>query len=137
MKTRFWMLVGKYGLLIGSIFIIVISSVLLYKTYEEYTITKEGNEVIVKILEAPDPCDTIGKRGGYCRLLFIDEVFVKKAGREFCHLVSQKDFVKMYTNPKRTVLIFNEEHQAIDFLYGFLLLAFGLVIAVKSIGNWN
>ena len=94
--------------------------------------TKNNKVVTAKVIEAPDSCKNITKRGGYCKLLYREKIFVIKAGKKFCHLVSNREYVKMLTNEENDELIFPNKYKPIDFLFSLILFLLGVYTIVKG-----
>lgn len=118
--------------IIGVSLMMVISFIIIIKTFEKKTITEKGMEVEAEIVEAPNSCEDLGRRPPYSKLKYNNQIFVKKTGNEFCNLVSQKDSVTMLTNEKGNELIFPNEYDPIQFLYGSILILIAGLITVKK-----
>ncbi|MGS2764551.1 hypothetical protein [Sinomicrobium sp. M5D2P9] len=127
--------VSKFLLWLGSLLMLVVSIVLLWKTNQKRLINAGNILVSVEIVEAPNKCSNIGKRGGYCTLKYNSKTFVKRAGNKFCHLVSGKMNLKMLTNKERNTFIFVGEYESAQFLYGGFLFMIGLIIMIKIFYN--
>ena len=96
-------------------------------------ITEENRVVSAKVIETPMECDNIGRRGGYYKLQYNGQVFVKKGNRLICESIYGKQEVNVLTNAQMDKLIFlNEYEESNDFLYGILLGLFGLAITYKG-----
>lgn len=118
--------------LIGVILMMIVSATIIYKTFEKKTIIEDGKKVIAKVIEAPNSCDDLGRRPPYSKLKYNDQIFVKKTGNESCYLVSQRESVEMYTNKNEDELIFPNEYDPMQFLYGTLLFIIAAIITVKK-----
>ena len=98
----------------------------------DYDIYKNGFEITANVIEAPENCDNISSRGGFCTLVYNGKIYIEKAGNKFCHLVSGKKTVQMLTNTNLSDLIFPEEFNYFEFTSGFILLAFAIFLFVKN-----
>ena len=94
----------------------------------------EGNRIVsAKVLETPFDCDNLGRKGGYYKLEYNGKVFVKKGNRLICEKIHGKKSIDVLTNPKMNKIIFmNEYEESTDFLYGTLLMLFGILITYKG-----
>lgn len=117
---------------IGVILMTIVSVTIIYKTFEKKTIIEEGVQVVAEVIEAPNSCIDLGRRPPYSKLKYNNQIFVKKTGNESCYLVSQKDSVKMFTNKNGDELIFPNEYDPMQFLYGTLLLIIAAFITIKK-----
>ncbi len=119
-------------------FILTIAIVVLNNGISKKIITQENRVVTAQVLEVPNNCDALGRRGGFCKLKFNGQVFIKKINRIFCESVIGKSEVEMLTNKQGTKLIFlNEYEKTYDILSGTLLGLFGIVIVYKGWKNKN
>lgn len=84
------------------------------------------------IIEAPENCENISSRGGFCKLEYNGKIYVERAGNKFCHLVSGKTEVKMLTNQNYSDLIVPDEFNNFEFASGFILLAFAIFLIIKN-----
>ncbi len=92
--------------------------------------TEENLIVSALVIETPPDCENLGRRGGTYRLEFNGQVFVKRGNRLMCELVIGKEKVDVLTNKERDNIIFQNEYEnSNDFLYGTLLILFGMFIA--------
>jgi hypothetical protein len=133
LKPKIISFIFKYGLIIGGLFILLISGIIINNGFLKKQITKENVIVTAKVIESPKDCDDLGRRGGYCKLEFNGKTFVKNVNRIFCKSVADKKEVKMLTNGKMDELIFpNEYENSNDFVYGLLLGLFAIVIIYKG-----
>ncbi|MFH4968743.1 hypothetical protein V8G61_11125 [Gaetbulibacter sp. M240] len=138
MKSKLLSFIIKYGLLIGGLFMLLISLIIINNGFKKKQITKENKIVTVKVIESPTDCDNLGRRRDYCKLKFNGQIFVKNVNRIFCELVVGKKEIKMLTNEKKDELVFpNEYENSKDFLYGILLVLFAIVISYKGWKNKN
>lgn len=119
--------------LIGVTLMIVVSIVLLINTYEKKEIINEGIQVIAKVIESPNSCENLGRRPPYCKLKYKNKVFIKNTENNICYLVSQKEFVNVYSNKDGDEIIFLEEYNPMEFLYAILIMIIAIVIGLKKI----
>jgi hypothetical protein len=115
----------------------IIGVIGIWKTNEEFKLTNNGIGVVAKVIEAPNSCENISTRGGYCKLQYNNKIFIKRAGNKFCHLVSNKETVKMISNKIGSELIFENEYEKSEFIYSGLISLMGLFIAIKSVRKKN
>ena len=112
---------------------LLISGIIINNGILKQQITKKNTIVTAKIIESPKNCNDLGRRGEYCKLEFNGKIFVKNVDRIFCELVADKKEVKMLTNGKMNELLFlNEYENSNDFVNGFLLGLFSIVIIYKG-----
>ena len=122
----------SYNLLpLGGLFILFISVMVAWGNFIDYDIHKNGFPVTAQVVEAPIDCDNISRRGGFCKLEYNGKIYVEKAGRKFCHLVSGKETVKMITNNEAESLLFPDEFSDFEFVSPFILLVFALFVMIK------
>ena len=117
---------------LGVAIMMIVSCIIILKTFEKKTITEENIEVVAKIIEAPSSCEYLGRRPPYSRIEYNNQIFIKKTGNQFCHLVSKKDSVRMLTNRKGDELLFPNEYDPMQFMYASLLLLIAIVITIKK-----
>ncbi|WP_375324926.1 hypothetical protein [Flagellimonas sp. GZD32] len=133
MKSKTLKFLIQYGLKIGGLFIILISFIVINNGIVRRKITKENRIVSAKVLEVPLECNNLGRRGGYYKLELNGQIFVKNGNRFICEQVIGKDKVDVLTNSKKDKIIFINEYQnSNDFLYGTILMLFGLGIALQG-----
>ncbi|TAI48493.1 hypothetical protein [Flagellimonas allohymeniacidonis] len=118
--------------LVGVGLMVVVSCVIIIKTLEKKSITDHGIEVLAKVVEAPSSCDDLGRRPPYSKIEYNNQIFIKKTGNQFCHLVSKKDSVKMLTNRKGDELLFPNEYNPAQFVYASLLILIAVVITIRK-----
>ncbi|GAA4276819.1 hypothetical protein GCM10022259_15430 [Aquimarina mytili] len=112
---------------------IIISIITIIKTYEKKIISEKGIEVVAEVITAPNTCDNYRRRPPYSKIKFNNKIFIKKIEKDYCHWVSQKKTVKMLTNEKKNTLIFVNEYDPNQFVFGVLLMIIGIVISVKKL----
>lgn len=119
-------------LLIAGILMLFISCMGIWGNLIDYDIYRNGIEITANIIEAPENCENISSRGGFCKLEYNGKIYVERAGNKFCHLVSGKTEVKMLTNENFSDLIFPDEFNNFEFGSGFILLAFAIFLIIKN-----
>lgn len=128
MKNKAILFLGKYGLVIGGIFILVVSLIVIRNGFIEKEITKENRIVTVQVLE-------LSKRRSnyYLKLHYDNKNFVERIDAEKFRRIKGEKEVKLLTNKKHTKFIFpNAFKQNNNFLYGILLSLIGLIIIYKG-----
>ena len=128
---------GDKLLLVFSIFLLAISFILFYGTYEKREIASRGEVIEALVKEAPEDCNNINTNwDGYCSLEYKGKIYVVSAGKKFCSLVSGKEKVEMLINEDKNKMIFLEEYNSSQFGNGvFILLVslFAIYSSIKSI----
>lgn len=117
----------------GALLMIIVSIVIVLATLKKKEIISENIEVVAEVLESSNSCENLGRRPSYSKIKYNDKVFIKKIDNNICHLVSQKKFVKMYSNKKGDEVIFLEEYDPAQFVYALLLFIIAIVISAKMI----
>lgn len=126
-------LLMSYNLLpIGGLFLLFISIMITWGNVEDYNVYNNGFLVNANILEAPNNCDKISSRGGFCTLEYNGNKYITRAGKKFCYLVSGQKSVQMITDKKATKLLFPNEFTYFEFFSGFILMAIALVIIITK-----
>lgn len=119
-------------LALGGFIMLFISCMVIWGNLIDYDIHKNGFEITVNVIEAPENCYNISSREGFCKLEYNGKIYIEKAGNKFCYLVSGKKKVKMLTNKNLSDLIFPGEFNDFEFLSGFILLAFAIFLLIKN-----
>jgi hypothetical protein len=119
-------------LLFGGLLMMFISCMVIWGNLIDYDIYKNGFEITANVIEAPENCENISSRGGYCKLEYNGKIYVERAGNKFCHLVSGKKKVRMLTNEKLSALIFPDKFNDFEFVSGFILFAFAIFVISKN-----
>lgn len=117
----------------GFSLMIVVSLMIVWKTFEKKNIAETGKTVIVDVIEAPADCSEVTTRTGYCKLRYKGEVFGKRAGNKFCHLVSNSSTVTMLTNKDENILLFVGEYDPLQFLYAVLIFLIAIVVGLRGL----
>ncbi|NAS14137.1 hypothetical protein [Poritiphilus flavus] len=117
---------------ISVVIMAVISCVIITRTFEKRTVQERNEEVLAEILEAPNSCDNLGRRPPYSKIRYNNRVYIKKTSNRFCHLVSNRDNVKMLINEEGNELLFPNEYDPAQFLYGGALLLIAVIIFVRK-----
>ncbi|WP_299187683.1 hypothetical protein [uncultured Aquimarina sp.] len=122
-------------LTLAGLLMLVISSFIIWGNLIDRDINENGIKIIAKIIESPLSCKKITKRGGYCKLVYNGKIYVEKAGKKFCHLVSGKKEVSMLTNKEGDKLLFPGQYDNFEFLSGFLLALISIGVIIKGYNN--
>lgn len=123
---------GDKLLLLFSLVFLVISFIVLHGIYEKIKITNRGETIIVKVIEAPENCLNINSnKDSYCKLQYEDKIYVLRAGKKICPLVSGKEEVKMLTNESKSKVVFFGEYNSGQYGSGFFI----LIVALFAIYN--
>jgi len=130
--SSFSQFISKNILGIGGLILLFISVMIIWGNLIDYNIFKNGFEVNAKVVEAPENCLNISSRGGFCKLQYNNKMYVVKAGKKFCHLVSQKNEVKMLTDENLSQLLFPGEFNDFEFASGFILFTLATFIIFKN-----
>lgn len=112
-----------------------ISLIILSNAFKQREMNENPIKVTVEIIESPSDCSKITTRGGYCKLKYKGKVYVKRAGNKFCHLVSGKDTVVVLTNKSQDKLLFVDEYDSNQFIYGIFIMIVSIVIVIKGFRN--
>lgn len=132
LKNKFLYFIISKGLKIGAGLMISVSFLLIYNTFEKKEMVDANMIVILDVIEAPLSCRNLSTRGGYCKLLFKGEIYGKKAGNKFCHLVSDNNQVRMLSNKDQDNFIFEGEYDPMQFVFASLLIFIGVIILIKD-----
>ena len=119
-------------LVIAGLILLFISTMIIWGNLIDYNIVKNGFEIKAKVIEAPTDCSNISSRAGFCKLEYGDKIFIVKAGKKFCHLVSQQSEVQMLTDENANKLLFPNEFNDFEFVSGFILLVISIFIIYKN-----
>tara|TARA_R110000744_G_C19321296_1_gene557669 strand:- start:1168 stop:1518 length:351 start_codon:yes stop_codon:yes gene_type:complete len=112
---------------------LIVAVVVIDNGLTKKKITEENRIVSAKVLESPTDCHDIGRRGGFYKLQFNGQVFVKRGNRIICESIVGKNEVDVLTNERMDKVVFlNEFEESNDFLSGILLGLFGIVIIYKG-----
>jgi len=119
-------------LIIGGLFMVTISLLLIWKEVEKKQITDGNRIVTATVIKTPADCNDLGSRGGYYTLKFNDIIFVKRGDKNICESIVGKKEVKVLTNEKMDEIVWIDEYEEIDIWSGFLLVFIGSVISFKG-----
>lgn len=112
----------------GGVLLIFIALASFWGFYSKKVIAERNELVKVQIIEAPEDCNNIPDRGGYCTFKYDDEIFVRRAGNKFCDQVVNQKQVLMLTNEQKSTFIFQGEYKSFEILYSILLFFLGIYI---------
>ena len=111
----------------------IIAIIILTNGVVKKRITEQNKIVTAKVLETPKDCDNLGRSGGYYKLTYNGQVFVKKGNRLICEAIIGKSDVDVLTNENNDKIVFlNEYEESNDFWSGILLGIIGIVITYKG-----
>ncbi|MDF4222757.1 hypothetical protein PXC01_14230 [Maribacter sp. M208] len=133
MKSKIISFIITKGLIIGGFFMLIIAIIILNNGVVKKRITEQNKIVTAKVLETPKDCDNLGQRGGYYKLTYNGQVFLKKGNRLICETIIGKSDIEVLTNDNKDKIVFlNEYEESNDFWSGILLGIIGIVIAYKG-----
>lgn len=123
----------KRVLSVGSVIIILISLLLLYRNIVKKNIELFGKEVIVEVIDVPISCDISNKNlKAFFRFQYNNKIYTKNLKNKYCELVKTNKTLKLKTNSDNTIFIYIDEDVNQELFFNFLLLAFGCIIFYKS-----
>lgn len=129
MKNRILTFINKYGLIIGGIFMLLVSLIIIRNGYLDKQISERNEKVIVKVID----CYETGKRNYFLKFEFDNKEFVKRTKAQYCRNLKNTNETELLSNKNHDRFIFIDEYETDnDFLYGFLLIGFALVIIFKG-----
>ena len=132
MKIKILTFLNKYGLIIGGIFMILISLIVIRNGYLDKKITERNITVDVKIIN----CYETGKSNYFLKFKFNGKTFVKRTKAKYCNEIKGADTKKLLTNENNDRFIFTDEYETDnDFLYGLILIGFASIIIFKGYKN--
>jgi len=131
-KIKILTFLNKYGLIIGGIFMILISLIVIRNGYLDKKITERNITVDVKIIN----CYETGKSNYFLKFKFNGKTFVKRTKAKYCNEIKGADTKKLLTNENNDRFIFTDEYETDnDFLYGLILIGFASIIIFKGYKN--
>lgn len=128
---------ANHLLFILGLLIFFISLIGFYGTYEKMIVHEKQLKVYAKVVEAPEDCDLVTSRGGYCKLEYNGKIHVEKAGIKFCELVSNKDEVLMLTNKNGEKLYFIGSYKVEDYFYVAVIFLLSIIAIRQSLKSKN
>lgn len=133
LKHKISSFISNYGLIIGGLFMLMISGVVIDNGITKEQITKENKIVTVEVIESPNTCKDYGRRAEYWKLKYNETIFIKRVEKKFCQSIINKKELKMLTNKKKNKLLFLNEYQdSNDILFGCILSCIALIIIFKG-----
>lgn len=97
--------------------------------YLDKKITERNETVVVNVID----CYETGRSNYFFKFEFENNVVVKRTKAKYCRNLKDSDQVKMLANENHDRFIFIDEYQSDnDFLFGFILSGFALVIIFKG-----
>jgi len=122
----------KYGLILGGIFMILVSLIIIRNGYLDKKITESNKTVNVKVID----CYETGKRNYFLKFEFNGKTFVKRTKEKYCKKINDTENIELLTNQNNDRFIFADEYETDnDFVYGLLLLGFATLIIYKGYRN--
>lgn len=118
--------------LMGVILMATISVVILVKTYEKKVVNETNLIVEATIIESPKSCKNIGRRPPVSKIQYKGKIFIKKTGNKFCSQVVNKNKINMLSNEKGDILLFPNEYDSMQFVYGVILFGVSILITIKK-----
>lgn len=121
----------KGFVLIGSGLLFAFTCFFLWKTWEKKLIQDKGIKVTAQVIEAPKKCENQGRRPPYSKIKHNGKIFVKKLSGNLCYLVVNKENVSMITNKKGDILLFENEYDPMQFVYGFFMIIMCIAMVIR------
>ena len=118
-------------LAIASSLMLILFSWLLTVELESLEIQKHGQEVQVRIIEAPDSCEA----KSYFSFEYLGEVHVKRLSASQCEHVLQNDFIVLKTDNERSNFLFTDEDVTSEIGANILLILFSIFCLIKGLTN--
>ena len=132
MRNKILTFLTKYGLILGGIFMILVSLIIIRNGYLDKKITESNKTVNVKVID----CYQTGKRNYFLKFELNGKTFVKRTKEKYCKKIKDAENIQLLTNQNNDRFIFADEYKTDnDFVNGFLLLGFALVIIFKGYRN--
>lgn len=129
MKNKTLTFIIKYGLIMGGIFMLVVSSIIIRNGYLDKEITERNEKVVVKVID----CYETGKRNYFLKFEFENNVVIKRTKAKYCRNIKDTNVTELLTNENHDRFIFVDEYETNnDFLFGFILSGFALTIVFKG-----
>jgi hypothetical protein len=118
-----------------SSLLLLVSLVILKGVKDREGVHLDNNQVFVNVVEAPKDCSKITSKGGYCTLEYNGKLYTKRAGNKFCYLVSNRETVKMLISGNSERLLFLDEYDSTDYLFGFIIMFLSIIFII--VGYWK
>lgn len=134
MKDKILIFLYRYGLIIGGVFMLLVSLIILRNGYLDKQMTEKNEKVTVKVIGC-----TKDRNGNYFfEFEFDNEVFLKRTKAQYCRYLKNENEAIMLTNKNRDRFIFRNEYKTNNnFIYGILFMGIALVIVFKGFKNRN
>ncbi|UKM66622.1 hypothetical protein GSB9_03212 [Flavobacteriaceae bacterium GSB9] len=129
MKNKTLTFLNKYGLILGGVFMILVSLIIIRNGYLDKKITERNKTVDVKIID----CYDSGRSNYFLKFKFNGKTFVKRTKAKYCEEIKGAENFKLLTNENNDRFIFQDEYETDnDFLYGFILIGVASIIIIKA-----
>ena len=129
MKDKILSFISNYGLIVGGIFMIMISIIGLRNGYLDKQITERNETVKVKVID----CSETGNRHYFLKFEFKGKTFVKRTKSLYCEKISGKSEIEMLSNKKNDRFIFSDEYKTDnDYFFSSILGLMGIFIIYKG-----
>ena len=129
MATKLSYFISKYGLIFGSIFMLIVSSIVLRNGIIDQEITEQNKQVKVEIKEWSKSSKTY-----FVKLQYKDQHISKRTNGAYYRKFKDENEVLMLTNKEENRFIFPDEFQQNNgYLYGISLVIISLIILYKGI----
>jgi hypothetical protein len=118
--------------LITGLLMLTISLLSFFSTRDSMKIMDKGKKVEAIVVESPTNCNNVKSRNGFCKLKYKQNLYNKGTkGQKYCHLVSGKETVLMFTNKAENKLLFPGEYEPGIFIYSFGMLLLAIWFFIK------
>ena len=108
---------------------LIVSSIIVRNGYLDKKITERNEKVVVRVID----CYETGKRNYFLKFEFENKIVVKRTKAKYCRNLIDTNQTELLTNENHNRFIFIDEYETDnDFLFGFILSGFALVIIFKG-----
>lgn len=122
------------ALAIGGGLIVIISTIVLFRTIEKKYIQLKGKEIEVRIVDIPVSCRTSSKElKPFFRFEHNNKTYSKNIKGKYCKILEENRTVTLKTNSNNSIFVFPDENINKDFIFGFVLLVMGSIFCFKGI----
>ena len=129
MKDKILSFIAKYGLVIGGMFMIMISIIGLRNGYLDKQITERNKTEIVSVID----CSSSGNNSYFLKFEFNGKTFVKRTKSSYCKKISGKSEIEMLSNENNDRFIFADEYKTDnDYFFSSILALMGIFIIYKG-----
>ena len=129
MATKLSYFISKYGLIFGSIFMLIVSSIVLRNGIIDQEITEQNKQVKVQIRDWSK-----SRKTHFVKLQYKGQNISKRTNGEYYRKFKNENEVLMLTNKEENRFIFPDEFQQNNgYLYGIILVIISLIILYKGV----